>query len=450
MLSRFFLLVFITLIPLMAQTYSPGDQWSLFLWKRENGAQNNQGFYCGSKIEDIYTQTSQVTISGNARVDMPGWAELVLGNRAQTQLKINKTKPSSVVSCSPIFDQAQWLETLRVTIGDSDYTCRLNFPILQQGQVYSIGDNFTVSANGLQIEYSMLRENLFVGKLSDQSGSPLLYILTAPDQPLRIRSIEINGAYRQEAETLLGIDLNQFDSDAEAYGLDFLDTAVTFHDTTVSKTNHFDTTVTVQTFSDTIEVVNAQSDTVIQDTLFDTLAVTQQIITDTIVTHTTCFDTVLTDTIITQTTITDSTIDDLTVSDTSVFRTVRSDTVVSGNSVSDTAITITTLSDTSFSSATLRDAAFPEKLGIGSFSYSSGRMSLRIAIARDDLYEIAMAIYTPQGRLLTRKGKRDKLTAGFHDISFDKMVSNGTYFLRVEIKGANSSLSKSGLFTVID
>lgn len=436
-----------------AQEYAAGDQWSLFFWKRESGQTNNQGYYCGSTIENIYTQNNRTTIRGNARVDMPGWAELVLGNKAESQLRINLSKPASVISCSPVFETVKWIEQLTITTGDTTQSCRFEFPMLSSATACDRNDYIKIAVNDtIELQYTVVEQDLFVGHFINtaQKGDPekwlmgrnAFIVLTSDVHPLRIHSLEIKGAYREIAETYLGIDLSRFDDDAEAYGLDFIDTTITFTDTTVSDT--------IRTIPPTFEGLEIEGELPLKADSTYTIKLDASEIEQAF-SHCTLFVIYGQDT--TRQVLMN------TASPTGEFQWYvpsRSDTANLRLSVFDT--TSAMISECSRTVPIQRDitgvhnaGAVPGQMSLQSLQYASGSFSMNIAAPRNDIYDLSIRVYNTQGRLVFNDNRRSLLSAGYHSFSMPTDLSTGTYVAKMTLEtGANrKKVTKSRVMTVI-
>ncbi len=222
-----------------AQSIPAGEKISFFAWKRTADQSANYGYYGLAEVTGSQSQGSAETVGAVSEIQgMPKWLELITDRYADTRLVIDDRKPASVANCSDTYDACPWIRSISLILDGGARDCRFEFPLLRQAGGFNQYDYFTITVDdSLDLQFHCVEDNVLMGsflntKYRDEpdrwlAGKAAIRALIDTASALGIGTIELDGRYRDLLQTYLGVNLNEFDPDADFYGIDFLDTAFT-------------------------------------------------------------------------------------------------------------------------------------------------------------------------------------------------------------------------------
>jgi hypothetical protein len=165
------------------------------------------------------------------------WLSLVANIFSSINLLFENTKPDSIGLCSSRFATTSWLHSINGSTDSNGYVIRFYFPVLPIGQPYGRYDYFSIKLNDtMDIQFQSDADSVLTGSFISKRGvgkptklyaKNAISIQTTSANPMRIRSIQINGAYEKLVSSYLGFDLSKLKTGAAFYGLDFVDTVIT-------------------------------------------------------------------------------------------------------------------------------------------------------------------------------------------------------------------------------
>lgn len=212
-----------------APALTSGDVVYTYAWIRGAGDSLNKGHYGQSTIGEETSHSGGTTISADLDIDnnIVSWL-----TDPRINIRISSSKPASVISHSPTYENCRWLESVAIQTNTQTRTVKFPFPILNPSASYGKYTRFTVTfADSMEAVFFADEDSLFVCNFINRNSNDhsqwhnpyAIRVLTTSSNLLRIHSIECNGEYRDHLSTYLGIDLTEMSSDAAYYGLDILD-----------------------------------------------------------------------------------------------------------------------------------------------------------------------------------------------------------------------------------
>lgn len=217
---------------------SENDRISIFSWVREEAQTVNRGFYGIIEVNDIKTDDSFLTIGAATEIQgMPNWLDFVTNRSAPTVLTLETQMPSSVTQYSKSLETATWLTSISLSVVTGNQTCRFVFPLPANGTRFQKYDYFIVRVNDtLNLQFNAVEDTVIIGSFLNTRhvtdpekwlcGRDAIRVYTDTTKALGISAVDFNGEHRTLLNTYLGIDLDRFDSDAESYGIEFLDSTI--------------------------------------------------------------------------------------------------------------------------------------------------------------------------------------------------------------------------------
>jgi hypothetical protein len=211
--------------------FKTGDTLRAFFWSQTSD--NITGFYGKTKIWDQVTDTGVANFPAKfTLVRCPWWLNMVLKKYNEININFNNSKPDSVEFCSEKFSNVSWLRSINGHTDTAAYFMRFYFPILPLNVSYKQFDYFSVILNdSMRLQFQGISDSTMAGSfISKKSGKPTVMdaknaitVLTTTAKPLRIKSIQINGAYEQLSSSYLGFKLSELKNPVQYYGIDIVD-----------------------------------------------------------------------------------------------------------------------------------------------------------------------------------------------------------------------------------
>lgn len=209
-----------------------GDYFSSFFWAQFSGDSLHYGYYGLTTITGAVAGTASTTFSATLQMSNYPLSNGSTGTvNGPLNFVFDNSKPDSIGLCSSKFALVSWLHSIK----NGTDAIRFYFPILPIGQAYNLYDYFSIKLNDtMDLQFQGVADSVLAGSfISNVAGKPAtiyaknaIAILTTSANVLRIRSIQINGAYEKLDSSYLNFDLAGLASSAAFYGIDVIDTVI--------------------------------------------------------------------------------------------------------------------------------------------------------------------------------------------------------------------------------
>ena len=217
--------------------FTTGDSYCSFFWTQAPNDVSKFGYYGIIKITSITQAVNSTLLGATFRLDRCSWWQnLVASQFAGINLNFANSKPDSIDLCSGKFSGAAWLSSLAGNTDSDPYSIRFYFPILPKDQPYGRYDYFIVRCNDtLDLQFQGIDDSTFTGSFVNRQtpgSTTKIYaknavaVRTTNTNSLRIKSIQIDGAYEKLVSSYLQFNLLSLKSGAGYYGLNFIDTVI--------------------------------------------------------------------------------------------------------------------------------------------------------------------------------------------------------------------------------
>ena len=219
----------------VAPVVSKGDSYCMFFWTQTPNELAQYGYYGITKITNVVQSGSATTDSATFTVDGGSWWQnLVANTYAKINLSFDNTIPDSIDLYSTKFAAAPWLWLINGATDLNAYSIRFYFPVLPVNLSYSRYDYFTVKFNdSMDIHFQGISDSIFTGSFINKRvpgsitkiyAKNAITIQTTSANALRIRSIQVDGTFKNLVSSYLGFDLSSLKTNAAFYGFTVVDT----------------------------------------------------------------------------------------------------------------------------------------------------------------------------------------------------------------------------------
>lgn len=211
---------------------SKGSTFSAFFWTQSANDSVKNGCYGYNVVDSVSTKTGTY-YSTFWLSNYSWWQKLFTNTYVNTAITTSKSKPAAISKAPDHFTSVEWITGFQRT-GSND-SIRFYFPLLPQTAGYGRYDYFTVSVNDtLSIEFYGVGDSVMVGSFVNKkpASNGAINILArnafilelTKANPLRIKSIRCNSAYKTLLNTYLNFNLATFKDGVAWYGIDIIDT----------------------------------------------------------------------------------------------------------------------------------------------------------------------------------------------------------------------------------
>jgi hypothetical protein len=215
-----------------------GDTFCPFFWTQSaSGDTAKTGCYGVAKIESQIPATDGTSYPASFRLTpAQWWLSIVAKGNPEAKFFFSTAKPDSIDLCAGKFSAIPWLHSIAGKTNTAPYSIRFLFPVLPTNIDYGRYDYFTVRFNDtMDVHFQGINDSVMAGSFVNRrvpGSKTIIYaknaiaVQTTARNSLRIKSIQIDGAYEKLVSTYLRFDLASLKANAKYYGLNFIDTTV--------------------------------------------------------------------------------------------------------------------------------------------------------------------------------------------------------------------------------